>query len=151
MRVRGRLLLHSPKLKVFSQNSGSFQKSEVVHYPLNSMSVRWVLQVILTCLSTELNKLAPIFLLCRPSAVCTEFSNLAKGKTFMLALLRHKAGLIHTLDGQQHTRDDPSRPVRFRTCSRRFCLTCMRYKKVRSYGVRYLPHGCTVSSKQLSR
>ena len=38
--------------------------------------------------------------------MCTEFSNLAQGKTFILALLRHKAGLIHTLDGQQHTRDD---------------------------------------------
>jgi len=41
--------------------------------------------------------------------VYTEFSNLAKGKTFMLALLRHKAGLTHTLDGRLQTRDESTR------------------------------------------
>ena len=64
---------------------------------------------------------------CRPSTVAwTEFSNLAEGKTFALAFLRHKAGLTHTLDGRLHTRDDPPRPLPyFRRCSRRFCLTCV--------------------------
>ena len=31
----------------------------------------------------------------------------------MLAFLRHKAGLTHTLDGRLHTRDEPTRTLAY--------------------------------------
>ena len=54
----------------------------------------------------------------------------------------------HTSGGRQHTRDDPPRPLPyFRRCSRRFCLTCMRHKKVRNHHVRFLPQAESYSPK----
>ena len=65
----------------------------------------------------------------RPSTIaCTEFSNLAEGKTFVLAFLRHKAGLTHTLDGR-HTQGANVQGF-CRTMygiSNSFCLTCMHH------------------------
>jgi len=137
-----------PSWKYFLKEVEALKNWSRLFYPLDCKFVRWVLQVILTCLSTASNKIVPIFLWCRPSVVYTEFSNLAKGKTFMLALLRHKAGLTHTLDGRQHTRDERTRilPHKYGISSS-FCLTCMRHKKVRNYDVRLLPQAESYSPK----
>ena len=67
---------------------------------------------------------------CRPSTVaCIEFSNLAEGKTFVLAFLRHKAGLTHTLDGR-HTQG---------TNPQGHCHTCMMVSS--SFGLTCMHHG----------